>query len=244
MIELPGVIESGMPRKNGQRKPGTTRGSPRRSRTAKALRISRHAVKSQCARGWDGWGRLSDDGSRQHNSDKSEDPWGGGLLHLQGGARSSAHPTQCGTSEFTTRCAKGRHKPNISRCMPGAGLSRSCVGRCCPTCQPSSRIGENPPCGMIGRVEETSASFEARSAPRLYPTERLGVQFPGPTRQNENPSSLGLCQLPPAADITGNAYGSLKPTPTDRLRRAFLHLSYSMMLSHLLDTITPSLSVG
>ena len=44
--ELPGVIESGMPRRNGQRKPGTTRGSPRRSRTAKALRISRHAVKS------------------------------------------------------------------------------------------------------------------------------------------------------------------------------------------------------
>jgi hypothetical protein len=39
MIELPGVIESGMPGRNGQRKPGTTRGSPRRSRTAKALRI-------------------------------------------------------------------------------------------------------------------------------------------------------------------------------------------------------------
>src|SRR6516164_9396684 len=79
MIELPGVIESGMLRRNGQRKPGTTRGSPRRSRTAKALRISRHAVKSRCARGWGGWGRLSDDGSRQHNSDRSEDPWGGGL---------------------------------------------------------------------------------------------------------------------------------------------------------------------
>ena len=191
MIELPGVIESGMPRQNGQRKPGTTRGSPRRSRTAKALRISRYAVKSRCARGWGGWGRLSDDGSRQHNSDKSEDPWGGGLLHLQGGARSSAHPTQCGISEFTTRCAKGRHKPNISRCMPGAGLSRSCVGRCCPTCQPSSRIGENPPCGMIGRVEETSASFEARSAPRLYPTERLGVQFPGPTRHSRHFPAIG-----------------------------------------------------
>src|ERR1700732_1196266 len=65
---------------------------------------------------------------------------------------------------------------------PPAG--RLCVGRCCPTCQPSSRIGENPPYGMIGRVEETSASFEARSAPRLYPTERLGVKFPGPTRPN------------------------------------------------------------
>src|SRR5258707_1025454 len=41
MIELPGVREDGMLGRNGQRKPGTTRGSPRRSRTAKALRISR-----------------------------------------------------------------------------------------------------------------------------------------------------------------------------------------------------------
>src|SRR5580704_12214028 len=35
---------------------------------------------------------------------------------------------------------------------------------------PSSRTGENPPYGMIGGIEETSASFEARSAPRSYPT--------------------------------------------------------------------------
>jgi len=50
-VELPGVIESGMPRKNGQRKPGTTRGSPRRSRTAKALRISRSAGEiAMCSR--------------------------------------------------------------------------------------------------------------------------------------------------------------------------------------------------
>ena len=115
MIELPGVIESGMPRRNGQRKPGTTRGSPRRSRTAKALRISRHAVKSRCARGWGGWGRLSDDGSRQHNSDKSEDPWGGGLPHLHGGARSSAHPTQCGTTavdhDVRERQTQTKHQP-------------------------------------------------------------------------------------------------------------------------------------
>src|SRR6516225_4009348 len=97
MIELPGVIESGMLRRNGQRKPGTTRGSPRRSRTAKALRISRHAVKSRCARGWGGWGRLSDDGSRQHNSDKSEDPWGGGTTQP---------PWQC-TIERSTRHSAG-----------------------------------------------------------------------------------------------------------------------------------------
>src|SRR6516164_7659623 len=35
--------------------------------------------------------------------------------------------------------------------------------------QPSSRTGENSPYGMIGGIEETSASFEARSAPRSYP---------------------------------------------------------------------------
>ena len=132
MIELPGVRESGMPRRNGQRKPGTTRGSPRRSRTAKALRISRHAVKSQCARGWGGWGRLSDDGSRQHNSGKSEDPWGGGVPHLQGGARSNGRPDTARDYRNVTRCAKGGHKLHISHCMPGAGLSWSMRGKVLP----------------------------------------------------------------------------------------------------------------
>ena len=132
MIELPGVREDGMSGRNGQRKPGTTRGSPRRSRTAKALRISRHAVKSRCARGWGGWGRLSDDGSRQHNSDQSEDPWGGGLPHLHGGARSSARPDTVREYRRATRCAKGGHKPNISQCMPGAGLSRLVCGKVPP----------------------------------------------------------------------------------------------------------------
>src|SRR5262245_49349858 len=90
MIELPGVREDGMPGRNGERKPGTARGSPRRSSTAKASRISRRAVKSRCAREWDGWGRLSDDGLG--NPDPSEGPWGGGLITLHGGARSSRRP--------------------------------------------------------------------------------------------------------------------------------------------------------
>ena len=118
MIELPGVIESGMPRKNGQRKPGTTRGSPRRSRTAKALRISRSAVKSRCARGWGGWGRLSDDGSRQHNSSTSEDPWGGGYPTSKAVHERALVPTQRGITEVATKCAKGGHKP------PSAGVCR------------------------------------------------------------------------------------------------------------------------
>ena len=92
MFELSGVIEDGMPGRNGQRKPGTARGSPRRSRTAKASRISRYAAKSGCACQWGGWGRLSDDGLGQHNPDPSEDPWGGGLLNLHGGASTRNRP--------------------------------------------------------------------------------------------------------------------------------------------------------
>ena len=44
--------------------------------TAKASRISREAVKSGCAREWGGWGQISEDGSGQHNPDRSEGPWG------------------------------------------------------------------------------------------------------------------------------------------------------------------------
>jgi hypothetical protein len=78
MIGLPGVVEDGMPGRNVQQKPGTARGSPRRSRTAKASCISRHAVKSRCACERGGWGRLSGDGPGHYNPDPSEGPWGGG----------------------------------------------------------------------------------------------------------------------------------------------------------------------
>src|SRR5262249_17952642 len=89
MIELPGVKEDGMSGRNEQRKLGTARGSPRRTRTAKASRISRHAVKSRCARERGGWGRLSDDGPAHHNPDLREDPWGGGVMILHGGTQPS-----------------------------------------------------------------------------------------------------------------------------------------------------------
>ena len=72
--EVPGVAESNMSRQNGQRKHGTTRGSPRRSRTAKASRITSYAGKSRRACEWGGWGRLSDDGPGHYNPDRSEGP--------------------------------------------------------------------------------------------------------------------------------------------------------------------------
>ncbi len=40
------------------------------------------------------------------------------------------------------------------------------------------------------------------------------------------------------------AYGSLKPLPTERLRRAHLHLSYSRTISRLLDTTRSSNRTG
>src|SRR5262249_54853564 len=124
MIELPGVIEGGMPGRNGQRKPGTTRGSPRPSRTAKASRISRPAVKSRCVCEWGGWGRLSDDGPGQHNPDPSEDPWGGGLPTLHGGASARNRPdTERDIREYEMRCTKDGSKPIRGQRMPGAGLS-------------------------------------------------------------------------------------------------------------------------
>src|SRR5215471_847769 len=44
----------------------------------------------------------------------------------------ASFPTQCGISEVASTCAKGRYKPNISRCMPGAGLSRPMRGKVLP----------------------------------------------------------------------------------------------------------------
>src|SRR5215831_12715096 len=69
---------------------------------------------------------------------------------------------------------KGGRKPNICRCMLGADLSWRCVGRHRLRCQPCSRIGENPPYGMIGGIEETSAS--SKPDPRLDPTRLRGAR--------------------------------------------------------------------
>jgi len=62
--------------RNVQRKLGTTRGSPRRSRTAKDIAYKPLCGEIAMCHEWGRMGRLSDDGSRQHNSGKSEDPWG------------------------------------------------------------------------------------------------------------------------------------------------------------------------
>src|SRR5258707_13511897 len=170
MTDLRGVGEGGMSGRNVQRKLGTTRGSLGRSRTAKTSRISRQAVKMRCAHEWGGWGRLSDDGSRQHNSGKSEDPWGCGdptswRCTIESAPRlSTGYPLDHEVYEGWMQT--GKHAANVGSRLKLAWKP----GRRHLKSQPSSRIGENPPYGMIGGIEETSASFEVRSAPRCYPT--------------------------------------------------------------------------
>src|SRR5215469_13873434 len=80
-------------------------------------------------------------------------------------------PTQSGIVVDTNAMREGRKQTNTWAAYAGSRLKLSdALGRRRPKCHPSSRTGENPPYGMIGGIEETSASFEARSAPRSYPT--------------------------------------------------------------------------
>ena len=70
-----------------------------------------------------------------------------------------------------TKCTKGEGKPAVATRMSGADLSAAATGKAHLKASLAAVLGENPPYGMIGGIEETSASFEARSAPRSYPTE-------------------------------------------------------------------------
>ena len=121
-IELPEVIEDGMSGRNEQRKPGTARGSPRRSRTAKASRISRLAVKSRCAHEWDGWGRLSNDGLGHYNPDPSEGPWGGGVMILHGGALTSRRPDAVRDNRCDHEVHEGRMQTGRRTAYAGSRL--------------------------------------------------------------------------------------------------------------------------
>jgi hypothetical protein len=144
-VGLPGVVEDGMPGRSDQRKPGTTRGSPRRSRTARAVRISRWAVKSRCACEWGAWGRLSDDGSGQHNPNRSEGPWGRWKIHRMA-VRHRAHGlAQYGITNDSHEMHEERRQTGRRSAYAGSRLKRTDVlGRSRPKSQPSSRTGENP----------------------------------------------------------------------------------------------------
>jgi hypothetical protein len=114
-----------MPGRNGQRKLGTTRGSPRRSRTAKALRISRIVGEIAMCPRVGRMGLISVDGPGQKNPDRSESPWGGVELPTpRRRIEESSARHRTGQPNLTSRCAKGDH-----RRMPGAGLGDGRTGK-------------------------------------------------------------------------------------------------------------------
>src|SRR5262249_49993951 len=105
----------------------------------------------------------------------------------------------------------GRAKPADDRGSPGWKS------------QPPSGTGETPPYGMIGRVEETSASFEARSAPRSYPTpisghmqcsKKRGYSIGSSARIRKSfadvyPDSLGSFEIDHELEFCGRLHGQL-----------------------------------
>ena len=164
---LPGVDEGDMSGRNGQRKHGTTRGRPRRSRRGRAARISRGAAKSCGVGEWGGWGRVSAEGLGQHNPDRSEGPWGSARDRARGSAGGAALPDTVREGLALRQAHGGGRQTGRGTGMPGAGLTGARTGRS-PSSRPCSRTGENPTYGMIRtlRTGEGSAggSEEERAA--------------------------------------------------------------------------------
>src|SRR5215813_8237535 len=155
-FELPGVLGDGMSGRNGQRKTGTARGRPRRSRTAEASHISRSAMKLGCAGEWGGWGRLSVDGRDSITRTGARAPGVGGAFHRMAVQYiASTDPTLGGS----TLKHEGRRQTGRRTVYAGSRLKLIDVsGRSRLIRQPSSRTEENSPYGMSGGIVETAAS--------------------------------------------------------------------------------------
>src|SRR6202166_4630075 len=167
--------------RNVQRKLGTTRGSPRRSRTAKASRISRRAVKSRCAREWGGWGRLSDDGPGHYNPDPSEGPWGRWSSPPHGGAViASTDPTLCGS----TLKHEGRRQTGRRSAYAGSRLKLiDTSGRSRLTRQPFSRTEGKPAVRNVRGDRGNVGIIRSPVRATILPDRPMGHNFTSASRE-------------------------------------------------------------
>jgi hypothetical protein len=115
--------------RNVQRKLGTTRGSPRRSRTAKASRISRIVGEIVMCPRVGRMGLISVDGPGQKNLDWSESPWGGVEPHSKAVHRGVVGPAQNGTTESDYEVHEGQRQTMSPSANAGSRLKRWCVGK-------------------------------------------------------------------------------------------------------------------
>jgi len=113
-----------MSRRNAQQKLGTTRGSPRRSRTAKASRISRKVGEITMRQRVGRMGLLSVDGPGQKNPDRSESPWGGVGPHSKAAHRGVVGPAQNGTTESDYEVREGQKQTRRTPTNAGSRLKR------------------------------------------------------------------------------------------------------------------------
>ena len=92
-------------------------------------------------------------------------------MPLHGGAQSSPRPDAVRDNRCGYEVRKGRVQTERQTAHAGSRLKPLTIREGTAwKASPPAVLGGNPPYGMIGGIEETSASFEARSAPRLYPT--------------------------------------------------------------------------
>ncbi len=163
---LPGVVEGGMSRRIDVRKPGTSRHRPRPRNcgTAETPHITCQAGKLWRDDEWGGWGQLSVE-DLESKARLERGPLGqSDESRLNGGAQKrSVSSAQYEENDDDSEEHEGRTQTARHGFMCRGGRPRL-INR------PCSRTGENPPYGILGRAMETSASYEARSAPSLYPT--------------------------------------------------------------------------
>src|ERR1700680_2828885 len=100
-------------------------------------------------------------------------PGVGGVFHRIAVQDRVLRPYSERTTVATTKCTKGGCKLDGGRRTPGAGLNRRSSRKA-----PRGKPAFQPYWGKLAvrndrGIEETSASFEARSAPRSYPTRDI-----------------------------------------------------------------------
>src|ERR1700731_2997006 len=123
-------------------------------------------------------------------------PGVGGVFHRMAVLYiASTDPTLSGS----TLKHEGRRQTDRRAAYAGSRLKLiNASGRSRLIRQPFSRNGENSPYGMLGGIEETAASFEARFAPRSYPTAIRGTGNMGylAGRSRINPASRATTSPP------------------------------------------------